>query len=152
VRKRISIIAAFSAITLVLLTQYTNCAPVEGVSHLGVESSLLEVDGELRVVDNWNTKAILFADKKMNIESTQETVVFHGICLKSSEIKKIYWTIENEGGSEPHVFGEAVCERGSFTIEVVDAATLPCNINLVLIAYAEGSESFESVQVARLCN
>ena len=151
-RKRISIIAAFSALTLVLLTQYTNCAPVEGVSPLGVDGALPEVDGELRIVDNWNTKAILFADKNINIASAQETAEFHGICLKSAEVKNIYWTIENEGGSEPHVFGEALCERGSFTIQLVDAEALPCNSNLVLIAYAEGSESFESVQIDRQCN
>jgi len=151
VSKRTVITIAVNVITLLILTQYTNCSQVDGVSGLSSENIGTEIDGELRIVDNWNTKPILFAEKSLAIESTQEQADVHGICLKSSSISKIYWTIENQGGSEPYEFGEAVCERGSFTIQVADASSLPCDQDLVLLASVEGSEEFEHVQLDRHC-
>lgn len=147
---RIRIVSIISLLTFGLLTQYTNCAPVDSASSLGSDQ-IAEVDGEVRIIDNWNTKPLIFAERAIRVESTASAVNVEGICLKSSAAKKILWAVEDQSGDQTFEEGEAKCDRGSFTIQVAEIDSLPCDQNVKLLARVEGSDQIEELNVDRVC-
>ena len=129
-------IAHVSGILLSLifvLTQFQNCTPVDPEANYG------EVDGEMRVIDDWNAQKVAFiaSDLSLNALATQVTV--DGFCPRKAVDLEVSWHLVDDSHIQLDLDnGYAECEGGGFRFVLENLDQLECDKDYSILAGYDG--------------
>lgn len=138
--------SSFALAGLITLGHFTNCAPPPAGS-VSESSGDTYYDGEVRIVDDWQSTEIAFLKSHQQVEQDVKTLVLDGICGRKSQ-GSINWAIK---GRE-EISGVGECELGGFRIEVSDIESLDCGNTYFLEATTEETNKTAKIYLSRNCN
>lgn len=126
---------------LALVIQFQNCAPS------GAPGESDEFASEVRVIDDWGQKAIVFPEEMVQLHDETLEFLAQGLCPRKGEAS-LKWTLQSEAGAVRE--GEAACEMGGFQISLENMDQLECGVHYVLHVSNAGGQQAET-WVSRKC-
>lgn len=124
-KRRQALTTAFSALGLLLMMGFQNCAPTGA----GVVAS---VGGDVRIVDRWQSEKISFPVNLYYVDSNVDNVNIEGLCDQSKGIVDVVWKAVTKGADSSTVTvssGVSGCQAGSFNValEKINAELSDCS-------------------------
>ncbi|RME18466.1 MAG: hypothetical protein D6797_00390 [Bdellovibrio sp.] len=138
-------LAGIFAIMTLFLIQFQNCAPVSPIN-----GAIQNIDGEVRVIDDWNADSLLFFSKTATATPNVSTLNIDGFCNRKAKNMEVFWYLIDP--SQPNLDisqGVAYCNNGAFRVSV-NTEALQCNKTYSLMAGFDGVKKAE-ISVRRPC-
>lgn len=132
---------SLSALTLLILTQFQNCAPARSVQNATASSG-----GQVRLVEDLNKVEIQFATGELQVQDTVATVNIDGLCNRAHNGAKLRWTVWADNGAVL-MTGESSCQSGQFELDMSGVDQLVCGVSHQLVVQGDwGGSAFTLMQ------
>jgi hypothetical protein len=136
--------------SLLLLLQFNNCAPVSGSPGMLPSGS---IDGQVRLVDEFQSKAIKFAERNVVLHSEASQLDVEGLCTRDLAGAEVTAEFQADSGESVGA-GQTRCHRGGFRLQLSALNDLPCGEALRLEAIAgvsEVNQARDQISVRKNC-
>ncbi len=123
--RKLKSVGTIGFLGLMMLFQYQNCAPAQGVRATRAYS--VSDGGLVSTIDDVNVSTgVAFLQDKVQVQSSAEPTVIEGECSSLQEGAVLGWKVRDEQGHTRQT-GYANCEQGHFAVEMAPANELECD-------------------------
>ena len=145
----LSRVLPISALILMILFKFQNCAPVGP----GQANYSGEADTQVRIVDRWGEQRVSFLEPSVVVPASQEAVALQGLCVGSEKGQLIeYQVIELKDTPELIGAGVVECVMGGFELPLAQLHFSSCAARLQVRATRQGeTASYAETLVQPAC-
>lgn len=149
-RKWSALISIYTG-SLALLFQFQNCAPPSATQGASASSS---PNGEVRVVDDWNTQKVTLAQSAMTAGAAATSVQVDGLCDRHLDASSpLTWEVREPAGEASLLLAGTVdCQLGGFRILISDLRDLACNRTYAFEVRTVDGDSAQAVLMRNCSN
>ncbi|MBX3023226.1 MAG: hypothetical protein KF799_16245 [Bdellovibrionales bacterium] len=140
--RNVSILSILS-LTVVTLSQFQNCAPVQPAMQASSSSS------DARLIDEFNKAQVQFATSEVQVREDVPAVDINGLCSRSHNGAQLRWTLWATSG-DVVARGESRCASGGFNAHVGGLEQVVCGTSYQLVVDGDWGGS-ASVSFAQRC-
>ena len=147
--RKLKSVGTLGGLGLLMLFQYQNCAPVQGIQSSRTFSA--SDSGVVTTIDDVNmTTAVSFTQSKVQVSSSDAPTVIEGECSSMQEGAVLGWKVRDDHGQMRET-GYSQCEQGHFQVEMAPSNELECDKSYEVSAQL-GAGVGDRVQLERDCS
>ncbi len=87
----------------------------------------------MRLIDDYSKTEIRFATPAIELHDEVESAIVTGLCSRNRNEAQLNWAVMPEGGGNPLLMGQGLCQSGSFHLELSDLPEISCGVRLLLV-------------------
>lgn len=135
-------LGVIAAISVVMITQFQNCAGAPSGAGAGSEAS-----SPVDVIDQVSgVSALRFQYSKVQVTDQSPTAVLTGECERIAQGTIVGWDVQDESGTRNA--GTVQCDRGFFSVELATQQELECGkVYEVSARLSDGTEGRTEVEM-----
>jgi len=147
-RQLSSRVIPISALLLLVIFKFQNCAPAPEMLNASAENDL---DSEVRIVDRWSEQKVAFLSPAQIVDPEQQSLNVQGLCVGSEKGQAIAFQVILIDHS-PHVVanGTVECVMGGFELPISDLKLKSCSERLQVRAARLGEDQSYAETILQL--